>query len=198
MMTLNPVGDPEANKGPGMPDDDPTGIKIDWNLVYVTLVWLVFGITVMILWWNYDNRDKFAPTCTVMEGRLLYWLGNRHNTLVAYSMFGLLVSGLFQKFLLMAQLTDEAYCCSDLCQGMCGNVLRAFLFVLLVSVNFFGTFLVAKSMQIGVQGEYPILKETFCKTWMFRFVGGHQCAGVVCHCGHTANGHLLVLPLYEI
>ena len=78
-----------------------------------------------------------------MEGKLLYWLGNRHNTLVAYSMFGLLVSGLFQKFLLMAQLTDEAYCCLDLYQGMCGNVLRAFLFVLLVSVNFFGTFLVA-------------------------------------------------------
>ncbi len=144
-------------------------IELDRVTLAIGAAWFLYGLILLIYTRTNDNVDPYDPACTVVDGKLHSWLSHMSYMMLVYGFFGLVVGGCVPKTFQACHLKDEAICCSDVCQGMCGKVTRAFLFVSLVILNFYGLFYLVTAYNSDVQYEYPALKTTFCKTAFFEF-----------------------------
>ena len=144
-------------------------IHIDPVTLAIGAAWTLYATILIIYTRANTNVDPVDPACTVQEGRLHSWLTHMAYVMFVYGFFGLVVSGCIPKAFQAFRLKDEAICCSDICQGMCGKVTRSFLFVTLITINFYGLYLLVDAYNGKVQYEYPALKSTFCKKAFFEF-----------------------------
>lgn len=168
MGPANP-GKPKAAAGAGAGHGGRFEIRIQPVVLGIGAAWMAYGLILFVYTARNNNVDRYDPSCSVVTGRIHGWMSNMSYTMLLYGFFGLVVSGCVPKMFQVMKLKDEAICCSDICQGMCGDVVRAFIFIFLCSLNLYGTYLLIKAYQTGVQYEYPQLSRTFCQKDFFEF-----------------------------
>lgn len=166
-------------------------INIDYIAMIIGAAWTIYA-TVAIIFVSYNpNTDPANPSCTVSGGHLHLWLGHMSYIMFVYGFFGLVVSGCVPKVFAAAQLKDEAICCSDVCQGMCGKATRAMLFVAILFGNCLGLMRIVQAYNAGVQYQYPGLKKSYCTKSFF------QMSVVTCATVFTVILIMLILTIHQ-
>jgi len=166
---LKMAADQAAKAGPALPDNKPRyAIEIKGVLLGIGAGWFIVGMVVAIYVSKNNNISPFDPTCTVMKGRMHSWLSYMGKVLMFYGFVGITMAGVIPMLFQFFELHDEAICLADLCMGCCGTVFQWFLFILLIVMNIYGSFILWRAYKPTyehqrVQTVYPALRRSFCK-----------------------------------